>query len=337
MTRYPSRRPPGFTLIELLVVIAIISVLIGLLLPAVQKVREAASRIKCTNNLKQCALALHNYHDSYNKFPPGYYYNHDGPPVGQEMFFLMYILPFIEQGNIKFDPAWGLYGGGGSGGPDTWVPRNGVAVTQVVGLLLCPSDMGVSRAPAGYWGTPPPGQWRANYVGTFSADGMIYDPDAVVPWAGCNRTALNPSFTSGLRALFNWESKRAIKDITDGTSNTAMLSEVVVGPGGSSDIRGWWSNDWGGGYSHRLAPNSGIGDMILDYGEYCPHTGQRTPCTRTSSGCWSDITIGARSLHPGGVNVALADGSVRFVTNSINQATWQAVGSINGGEVLGDY
>src|ERR1043166_7800307 len=136
MTRYPSRRPPGFTLIEVLVVIAILSVLIGLLLPAVQKVREAAARMSCQNNLKQVALAMHNYHDSYSKFPPGYAFNKY--QKGEELFWPMLIWPYIEQGNIKFDPSWGIYGSGTSNNQGTeWAAVNGLAVTYVVKTLLC--------------------------------------------------------------------------------------------------------------------------------------------------------------------------------------------------------
>jgi prepilin-type N-terminal cleavage/methylation domain-containing protein/prepilin-type processing-associated H-X9-DG protein len=333
MTGYPSRRPTGFTLIELLVVIAIIGVLIGLLVPAVQKVREAAGRMSCSNNLKQIALALHNYHDSHKKFPPGYAFNRY--KKGEELFWTMLIWPYIEQGNIKFDPSWGIYGSGTSNNQGTqWAAVNGLAVTWVVPSLLCPSDT-LSRCVPNYYGTPAPYMWRSNYVATFSADGMLYEPGSSIPWSNCQNKARNPSFASGKRALFNWEVERGIKDIRDGTSNTAMLSEVIAGPNGSYDIRGWWSNDWGGAYTHYLAPNSAIGDNIPPYNEYCVSSVNQ-PCSYTGA-CWADVYLGARSWHTGGVNLALGDGSVRFVSNSINQATWIAVGSINGGEVLSDF
>jgi prepilin-type processing-associated H-X9-DG protein len=245
----------------------------------------------------------------------------------------MRVLPYIEQGNIHFDFTWGIYGSGSNNVQGTqWGTVNGVAVTQIVPLVKCPSDI-FTHCPPGYWGTPAPGQWRSNYVAAFSADGGIYEPGASIPWSSCHNTSTNPSLASGLRALFNWQMKRSFRDIIDGTSNTACLSEVIVGPEGTYDIRGWWSNDWGGAYTHRFAPNSGSGD-IIPVAQYC--NSQRAPCGAMGA-CWSDVYIGARSLHPGGVNVALADGSVRFVTNSVAQNVWQAVGSINGGEVVADY
>jgi len=324
----------GFTLIELLVVIAIIAVLIGLLLPAVQKVREAAARSSCQNNLKQIALAMHNYHDSYSKFPPGYAFNKY--QKGEELFWPMLIWPYIEQGNIKFDPAWGIYGSGTDNNQGTqWAAVNGLAVTYVVKTLLCPSDT-LTRIPAGYWGTPAPGMWRSNYVATFSGDGMIYEPGSsnTMPWSSCQSTSRNPSTASGKRGLFNWNVQRGIKDITDGTSNTAMLSEVINGPDGTFDMRGMWSNDWGGAYTHYYTPNTASGDVLISWAASHCIEGPFLPCSYTGQ-CWAEVYIAARSRHTGGVNLALADGSVRFVGNSINLATWQAVGSINGGEVIG--
>lgn len=322
----------AFTLIELLVVIAIIAILIALLVPAVQKVRAASSRMQCQNNIKQVVLALHNYHDSFKLLPPGYSFN--DASKGEEVFWVMRILPLIEQGTIKFDFSWGIYGSGTNNTQGVqWAPINGTAVTQVVPLLLCPSDI-FTRCPAGYWGTPAPNMWRANYVGNFSADGGVYEPGTAIPWSNCHNTATNPTFATGKRGLFNWNVRRGFKDVLDGTSNTAAVSEVIVGPEGTNDIRGWWSNDWGGAYTHRFAPNSGSGDVIPNYAGYC--TPLRSPCSSTGL-CWSDVYIGARSLHGGGVNVALADGSVRFVSDNVSQTNWQAVGSINGGEVNGDF
>jgi prepilin-type processing-associated H-X9-DG protein len=300
------------------------------LLPAVQKVREAANRMKCQNNLKQIALAMHNYHDNADMFPPGYTFN--DYQKGDEVFWTMRVFPYVEQ-TIQFDMTWGIYGSGTSLVQGTqWATHNGTAVTEIVPLFHCPSDI-VTRCPVGYWGTPAPGMWRSNYVAAFSADGSIYEPGAQIPWSNCHNTAVNPSLASGLRAMFNWDARRSIRDCLDGTSNTACASEVIVGPDGTYDIRGWWSDDWGGAYTHRFAPNSGTGD-IIPVASYC--NTQRAPCVG-SSACWSDVYIGARSEHPGGVNLALLDGSVHFVSNGIAQSLWQAIGSINGGEVIGDY
>jgi prepilin-type N-terminal cleavage/methylation domain-containing protein/prepilin-type processing-associated H-X9-DG protein len=324
----------GFTLIELLVVIAIIAILIALLVPAVQKVREAAARAQCQNNLKQLILACHNFHDQFRYLPPGGNFNKY--QKGEETYWTLYILPEIEQGAIKYDPTWGIYGSGNNGAQGVqWAPINGQAVTTILQVFLCPSDR-VTMCPPNYFGTPPPGMWRGNYVATFSADGMLYEPSSAVPIGNCHNTAANPSLASGLRALFNYDVNRTLTMATDGTSNTAALSEVINGTDGTFDIRGWWSNDWGQGYTHRLAPNSTQPDVIFSgAANYCVTT-VSAPCVATGV-CWTDDSIGARSYHQGGVNLSLADGSVRFVSQDINQATWQALGSFNGNETVQPY
>src|SRR5579884_2367664 len=161
---HDRRAARGFTLIELLVVIAIIAILIGLLLPAVQKIREAAARMSCSNNLHQLALAMHNYHDTNGKFPPGYSFNKYHK--GEELFWTMLIYPFIEQDNIKFDPSWGFYGSGRDNDQGTeWGKYNSLAATAVVKMLLCPSDT-PTKTVNNYYGTL--GQmWRSNYVANF--------------------------------------------------------------------------------------------------------------------------------------------------------------------------
>jgi prepilin-type processing-associated H-X9-DG protein len=231
----------------------------------------------------------------------------------------------------------GVYGSGTSdqqsNDPNAWGKTNSLAVISPVKSLLCPSD-NPTRTVTNYYGTNGT-MWRSNYVANFSADGGLYEPGIPdLPWSTChNDPTNNPSVTTGRRGLLNFNIYRGIKDITDGTSNTAMLSEILQGPEGTYDIRGWWSNDWGGAFTAYLAPNSNTGDIIPNYQDYCVNS-IRMPCNYTGK-CWSDVKLGVRSNHTGGVNLALADGSVRFISQTINQVTWQSVCSISGGEIIG--
>ena len=311
-------RRQGFTLIELLVVIAIIAILIGLLLPAVQKIREAANRMKCSNNMKQVAIGLHNHHDTYGHLPHATYNYIDGTGTTPSPYNGKYdrrswghdILPFIEQDNIfKKLSAFLETGQSALGFPD---------MDTIHKTMMCPSDP-VSPKVHTFWGgfgTVNQG-FSGNYVtcassGYFNAGG-----------------AQNSAQLDGVMYAL---SKTTLTDIGDGTSNTAMVSELLlVTDTNSHDIRGRYYNPAHSGvsFSTRLPPNTPVADQF----NWCANNPPpRAPCIWTGT----NIFVSARSMHTGGVNMALCDGSVRFVRNSVNPITYKSLGSRNGGEVPGD-
>jgi prepilin-type N-terminal cleavage/methylation domain-containing protein/prepilin-type processing-associated H-X9-DG protein len=333
MTR---RRPPrlGFTLIELLVVIAIIAVLIGLLLPAVQKVREAANRAKCTSSLKQVGLALHAYHDTFNAFPPGQYngiaIQNNGAFMNRGGWWQM-ILPYVEQPNLykliyayTTDPLFAtkyLY--------ITYAVNNDPANPSnpgrntIVPLFLCPSDPNSPKD------------------STFAGNEQGFHGNYVV-CAGS--TAFNPASSpqgTYLNGLFYVYSKTTISSVTDGTSNTLMGSEIMVVPDtttnpattNGNDMRGRYYNMWQGNtwFSTLYPPNTSAPDRAT----YCNVANPlpQAPCTKTASA----VVESARSYHSGGVNVLFADGSVRFLSNAVDPTIYLNLGTIAGGEVAGTY
>ena len=304
---------PAFTLIELLVVIAIIAVVIGLLLPAVQKVREAANRMKCQNNLKQIGLALHNYHDANNSFPPGqpqgFYYSDWYSDSKVKNFdrscWIGFILPYLEQTAMNTQlQAW----------LTTLSDYTCFApfATTHIPSLICPTD---PKSPK--LGTVP-----GNMQGTHSNYVVCHGSGYATP-GGNNGLKLN--------GIFYGRSRTRIAAITDGTSNTVMASELLVSPdvGSGHDVRGrvWNSIHSGTEFSTIYPPNSTIGDNVMGYCQ--PIKG--VPCATQSI---DNSYALARSQHTGGVNAAMADGSVRFIANTILPSVWLGMGTRAGGEVI---
>jgi prepilin-type N-terminal cleavage/methylation domain-containing protein len=356
----PHRRS-GFTLIELLVVIAIIAILIGLLLPAVQKVREAANRASCENNLKQLALAMHNYHDAFKNFPKNAYGGVHNGPTGKalaplwnawEAFSASYkILPFIEQTGLynqfaftATTPSFGPYINGAT-----------APMQQTVSMFICPSAKAYPRGTSfGEWNGP-----GSNYA--WCSGSSVY-------------TGQNP--LQDFNGMFNiWQEKK-MADVTDGLSNTIMASEVLSGTntGNSNgnllypfDIFMTGSDgDFSGGIANKnfptLAEITKIGTKALNSGQgmsnngslwsWYSHTNSLFNTAAppnwslpTSSGSccpggaedWGFGIIPPRSLHTAGVNAALGDGSVRFISNSVDLLTFQRLGHTFDGQVLGDF
>ena len=314
----------GFTLIELLVVISIIGILIGLLLPAVQKVREAANRIQCANNIKQISLGMHSYHSVHSSFPPGSWAQIPDLRATQNIASInnwtMYLLPFIEQENLFKNYNWNV----GFRGPNH-VVVNDVIFRTKISVYCCPADVAGTYAKEGF-ALSNDGWTRSNYVTCNSPDGTLMEKGLSNFESAC----VNNNNTATKIALFNWNIVRGIRDVIDGTSNTVAISEVIAGPDMTPDLRGIWISDLGCGYSHLRTPNSAIADQLLG-GPYCNTA--KAPCNGNSP-CWSTLIISARSYHSGGVNAAMVDGSVRFFTNTIRAQTWIDIASINGGEVV---
>lgn len=320
----------AFTLVELLVVITIIGILIALLLPAVQAAREAARRMQCTNNLRQVGIGLHNYHAALGTFPPGACGPADMGGTGAHpegvAFWTMLLLPYVEAQNLAdaIDFRVGFRGTG-------FATVNGPAFEKQIPVYNCASDsIGTSTG----WGS---GRWaRSSFVACYSPDGTMVEPDAPFTYDGGNKSANNPAVASKRVALFNVNVCHGTQDVVDGTSHTAAISETITGPSGTGDARGRWWNDWGVQYTHHRGPNSPLMDKVWTpacaWG-FCETAKAPCECTAPS---WSNEDYAARSFHPGGVNLLLADSSVHFVSEQVDLAVWQAQASINSREMLPD-
>ncbi|GIW98636.1 MAG: prepilin-type N-terminal cleavage/methylation domain-containing protein [Pirellulaceae bacterium] len=354
-----NRKSGGFTLVELLVVIAIIGILVGLLLPAVQAAREAARRMQCSNNLKQLGLALHNYESAHKKFPanpgPGVTENVGGRYNQSWLAWsgLAMLLPYMEQGNLynqaNFSYSWANNNGG--------TVNNSVVARTRIPSYVCPSDRGAN----------------ANYTADMA-------PVSYAMSAGPSSSWSVGAIKPGLSTLSVWT---AIRDITDGTSNSIAMSELRIGlnqgqwvPGQlprdpsyrvvtgtplekaanaqgriwqavaaqATQIRAYYDNclsmyDAGSGWDGASDEQGRFWAAGRVYwGPY--HTTLIGPnagpsCDRDASVTDIDIKEPS-SYHTGGVQSVLCDGSVKFISENIDQLVWMSVGSINGGETVSD-
>lgn len=333
LRRSPGRRSDtGFTLVELLVVIAIIGILVALLLPAVQAAREAARRTACTNNLKQIGLALHNYHDTFNAFPSAGLY-----PVGATGFSWSAqarLLPFIEQANLQNLINWSV--------PYSGQPA--VAGTKVP-VYLCPSEVNNRKRPDPQPTDPNFTHYPLNYAANMGT-WFVFDPASQQGGFGL----LAPNVPTNMAS------------VVDGTSNTLAFAEVkafqpylrdggnpaglgvpmpvdplsVSGMGGSFKADSGHT-EWVDGRVHQTGftatfpPNTKVPYITGGRTYDVDFNSSREGITTTGT---TYAVVTSRSYHPGGVNVGMTDGSVRFMPQTVDRLTWQALATRAGGEVI---
>ncbi|WP_339735119.1 DUF1559 domain-containing protein [uncultured Gimesia sp.] len=352
----------GFTLIELLVVIAIIAILIALLLPAVQQAREAARRSQCKNNLKQYGLALHNHLDAHGSFPPGYVcYDESGNRFktggwqhGQNEFgfhWLVMMLPYMEQpglwnqvkacaDNIRGNPT-----------TNPWDHCE----------YLAPDHIGRERLPA--FNRCPSAPTDNSYYsdGTYGLESLAKGNNYAASWGSGNMLSWEDRSTRGaFGCFFTTQEEISIgsggsgdhfqqgkgttdSDFVDGMSNTVAISEIVGADGFTSrvsvDIRGVWFSPAMGAtiFTAYNNPNSRVADVLAGCDSSIP-TDAVPYLNCTEERTTADVYAAARSYHTGGVNVLLADGAVRFISDNVdNAAIWRPLNTIRYGETIGEF
>jgi prepilin-type processing-associated H-X9-DG protein/prepilin-type N-terminal cleavage/methylation domain-containing protein len=342
----------AFTLIELLVVIAIIAILIGLFVPAVQKVRESASRLECQNHLKQLGLALHNYHDTAKCFPPGLVTDQTLITNADATGFT-YLLPYLEQSNVQrlynFDEPW-------------FAPVNFRAVGTEVKLFYCPSNRTSGsidlRAAAAEWGASlPPTAAGCDYAFSKGANVALHRS-----W---DRVPQSVRGVFGIRGTREVLQAVGLRDLRDGSSSTLAMGDAAAGPSSFQvrDLRNptrpaistltnqpvfieqswsaagvgdpphpWYGSVFAVTAQYGLAPDPR--DEPMNRPLVTPTVHGSDPRGDNASG--RDFVSGFRSRHPGGCNFLFCDGSVRFVQDSIRPDLYRALSTYAGGEVISD-
>jgi prepilin-type N-terminal cleavage/methylation domain-containing protein/prepilin-type processing-associated H-X9-DG protein len=341
----------GFTLIELLVVIGIIAILIGLLLPAVQRVRESASRIKCANNLRQLGLALYGYHNDHGAFPPGMMASSNISNAEATGFTCL--LPFLEQ-----DPTYRLY----NFNEPWYATSNYEAVGVEVKLFFCPSNRSggaIDLAPiAAQWNTKlPPRAAATDYAFCKGANGALNSDWMRVPGEVAGVFGIRPFGQARLGVRLNEivdgsSSTFAMGDAAGGSSfypvrdlrhpdrpaidastgQTALLEQSWGGAGAGDPSHPWYGSVFAVTAQYGLSPDPRDEPMNR-------RLGTPTVCGNDSLGDNSrgkDWVSGFRSLHPGGCNFLFCDGGVRFVREGISSTTYRALSTYAGSEVFAD-
>jgi len=342
---------PGFTLIELLVVIAIIAVLIALLLPAVQSAREAARRAQCTNNLKQIGLAMHNYHDQFNAFPPGNITLGWCCTSPSPLTFMVSILPQLEQSPLynSFNQSLPMDEYLKPGTPSTGDPNNGTVAggpvvenqtirTTLLNVYLCPSgvfnDMldfpasgpgsGLKYAPGSYKAVGGGDDGRSG-VGAY----LYWDDAAGTNWSGWGRLPFRGVLHGSAppNAVYNKQGLGVenIATITDGTSNTIAVGEFTTNT--NNNRRVFWAYGYTSYDIGTIVP-----ETLIFNNDFNKCTLSTLALTGGYAGDMCKRAFG--SNHPGGLNFLFADGSVHFLKQTINRRTLLSLATITGGEIV---